>query len=154
MAGGLGWLLQHGQGGGSWKGLWKTQVPAKVRMFLWRLSKHSVPTNDVRAHRHMLDTSACRFCGSPDSWKHSLVECTMSRCTWALVDDELAQILVVTSEPNAKTLAFYTHEIIIACSLREAFGHSLGNLGSKTQGHSRRYISKSSNDSFLHQQVH
>lgn len=42
---------------GEWKSLWKTSVPAKIRMFLWRLSKHSLPTNDVRAHRHMTDSS-------------------------------------------------------------------------------------------------
>lgn len=40
---------------GSWKSLWKTNVPGKIRMFLWRLSKQSLPTNDVRAHRHMTD---------------------------------------------------------------------------------------------------
>lgn len=42
----------------SWKMLWKTQVPAKIRMFLWRLSKHSIPTEDVRAHRHMTNSSS------------------------------------------------------------------------------------------------
>lgn len=65
----------------SWKSLWKIQVPGKVRMFLWRLSKHSIPTNDVRARRHMSDSNLCGMCGAPDSWKHSLLECTMSRCT-------------------------------------------------------------------------
>ena len=33
----------------SWKLLWNTQFPAKIRMFLWRLSKHTLPTEDVRA---------------------------------------------------------------------------------------------------------
>ena len=64
-----------------WKTMWRTQVPGKVSMFLWRLSKHSLPTNDVRAHRHMADSSTCGFCGAEDSWKHSLIDCTMSRCT-------------------------------------------------------------------------
>ena len=27
----------------SWKLLWKTLVPGKIRMFLWRLAKHSLP---------------------------------------------------------------------------------------------------------------
>ena len=42
----------------SWKTLWKTSVPAKVRMFLWRLSKQSLPTNGVRMHRHMTDSAS------------------------------------------------------------------------------------------------
>lgn len=33
----------------SWKLLWNTYVAAKIRMFLWRLSKHSLPTEDVRS---------------------------------------------------------------------------------------------------------
>jgi hypothetical protein len=54
----------------------------------------------------MTDSSACGFCGAPDSGKHSLVECTVSRCSWALVDDELAQTLVTITEPNAKHWLF------------------------------------------------
>lgn len=87
---------------GSWKTLWKTQVLAKLRMFLWRLSKHSLPTADVRAHMHISDTSSCGMYGSPDSWRHSLVNCTASRCTWALVNEDLAQKLISMTEPSAK----------------------------------------------------
>ena len=82
--------------------LWKTQVPGKIQMFLWRLSKHSVPTEDVRAHRHMTNSDACGLCGVPDSWRHSLLECTVARCTWALVDDDIAQHLIATTEPDAR----------------------------------------------------
>lgn len=32
---------------GAWKSLWKIEVPGKIHMFLWRLSKQSLPTNDV-----------------------------------------------------------------------------------------------------------
>ncbi|XP_073354033.1 uncharacterized protein [Aegilops tauschii subsp. strangulata] len=105
-----------------WKRLWKTEVPRKVRMFLWRLSKQSIPTNDVRVHRHMSDSSACSICGAPDSWKHSLLECTMSRCTWALVDDELAQTLATNTEPKAKQWLFtlmsaLSHESFVKLSV-------------------------------------
>ncbi|XP_073355276.1 uncharacterized protein [Aegilops tauschii subsp. strangulata] len=85
-----------------WKMLWKTQVSGKIRMFLWRLSKHSVPTEDVRAHRHMTNLDACGLCGGTDSWRHSLLECTVARCTWALVDDDIAQHLIATTEPDAR----------------------------------------------------
>ena len=91
---------------GSWKTLWTTKVPGKVKMFLWRLSKQSLPTEDVRAHRHMSDSSACGMCGALDSWRHSLLNCTSSRCVWALVDDDLAQALVATTEPKAKPWLF------------------------------------------------
>lgn len=91
---------------GAWKKLWNTQVPGKVRMFMWRLAKQSLPTNDVRAHQHMATSSTCGLCGVEDSWRHSLLECTMSRCIWALTDDELAEKIATTTEPSAKQWLF------------------------------------------------
>ncbi|VAI33703.1 unnamed protein product [Triticum turgidum subsp. durum] len=97
---------------GSWKTLWKTPVPAKVRMFLWRLSKHSLPTNDVRAHRHMADSASCGLCGAPDSWRHSPLECAASRCVWALIDNELVHKMTTVTEPNAKHWLFSLMEML------------------------------------------
>ena len=79
---------------GSWKRLWKTKVPGKIRMFLWRLSKHSLPTNDVRAHRHMADSDQCSLCGSRDSWSHSLLECSSSRSVWALMEEDITHKII------------------------------------------------------------
>jgi hypothetical protein len=39
--------------GKDWSKLWKTAVPSKIRVFLWRLAHCSLPTGDVRHHRHM-----------------------------------------------------------------------------------------------------
>ncbi|XP_073355270.1 uncharacterized protein [Aegilops tauschii subsp. strangulata] len=96
----------------SWKMLWKTQVPAKVRMFLWRLSKQSLPTEDVRAHRHMPNTSSCGLCGSSDSWRHSLLECSMARCVWALDNGDLVSRMITSTEPRAKYWLFGMMELL------------------------------------------
>ncbi|XP_073353989.1 uncharacterized protein [Aegilops tauschii subsp. strangulata] len=90
----------------SWKALWRTQVPAKVHMFMWRLARQSLPTEDVRAHRNMAVTSSCGLCGSRDSWRHSLLECSMSRCVCALEEDEIVDRMIATQEPNAKQWIF------------------------------------------------
>jgi hypothetical protein len=37
----------HKQEEKDWTTLWKVQVPSKIRVFLWRLAKQSIPTNDV-----------------------------------------------------------------------------------------------------------
>jgi hypothetical protein len=42
-----------------WSRLWKVDVPSKVRIFLWRLAKHSLPTSDVRHRRNMVASPAC-----------------------------------------------------------------------------------------------
>ena len=91
---------------GSWKRLWKTEVPGKIRMFLWRLSKHSLPTNDVRAHRHMADSDQCGLCGSRDSWRHSLLECSSSRSVWALIEEGITHKIIENMEPSARQWLF------------------------------------------------
>lgn len=90
---------------GSWKKLWNIQVPQKIRMFLWCLTKHSLPTNDARPHRKMATSTVCGLCGAADSWQHSLLDCTMSRRIWAL-DEELSEQLVTNTEPSGKQWLF------------------------------------------------
>jgi hypothetical protein len=36
-----------------WSSLWHVQVPSKLRIFLRRLAKHSLPSADVLHHRDM-----------------------------------------------------------------------------------------------------
>lgn len=90
----------------SWVKLWKTYVPAKLRVFLWRLVHHSIPTEDVRMHRNMSTSCTCAICGMPDSWRHSLLECTAARCVWSLVDRELIEELMENDEQNARSWLF------------------------------------------------
>ena len=90
----------------SWKSIWHVSVPGKIRMFLWRLARHSLPTEDVREHRNMATSSSCGLCGAHDSWRHSLLDCSMSRCVRALADEELADQLMESSELSAKQWLF------------------------------------------------
>jgi hypothetical protein len=53
-----------------WAALWKVQVPSKVRIILWWLAWRSIPMQDVRHRRNMVDNSRCSICGDSDSWKH------------------------------------------------------------------------------------
>ena len=80
-----------------WVSLWKTHVPVKIRVFLWRLMNNSIPTGDVRFHRKMANDSNCSLCGAVDSWRHSLLECTMSRCVWALAPEAVVEHMDRTS---------------------------------------------------------
>lgn len=90
----------------SWVCMWRTSVPGKIRVFLWRLAHQSLPTEDVRHHRNMSVTCTCAICGMEDSWKHSLVECSMARCVWALVDQDLLDKMIENREPNARNWIF------------------------------------------------
>jgi hypothetical protein len=92
--------------GKAWTKLWKCEVPSKIRIFLWRLAQCSLPTGDVRHHRNMSPSSACSICGQEDSWRHSLVECTMSRCVWALSNPTIVEHMCITTEPSARQWLF------------------------------------------------
>jgi hypothetical protein len=86
----------------SWFKLWHVQVPSKVRVFLWRLARHSLPTAGNLHRRHISTTSKCGICGAEDSWKHSLVDCTMARCVWSFIDEELLEHMCAVQEGEAK----------------------------------------------------
>jgi hypothetical protein len=68
-----------------WSSLWKVKVPAKIRIFLWRLSHQSLPTG-LTLHNQKNGGYTC-LCIVPftiDSWRHSLLECNMPMSTWIL----------------------------------------------------------------------
>lgn len=81
-------------------------MPAKLWMFLWRLAQVSLPSEDVRHHRRMSASSCCSLSGALDSWRHSLIECTMSHCIWTLVNGDLLDHLIATTELNPKAWLF------------------------------------------------
>jgi len=74
-----------------WSAIWQLKVPSKIRLFLWRLARHSIPTADVLHRRHMIEQAACLICGAEDSWKHPLLECNMAKCVWALSNEEVVE---------------------------------------------------------------
>jgi hypothetical protein len=63
-----------------WTALWQVQVPSKIKMFLWRLARLSIPFGDVLHHRTMEVSNSSAICGMEDSWRHSLLECNLAKC--------------------------------------------------------------------------
>lgn len=92
--------------------LWGAQVPSKLRVFLWRLVNHSLPTFDVLEHMNMTNSQHCVLRGRPDSQRHALVECSMSLCVWALAKPELLEKMVMTTEPHANPV------VCLVCSAK------------------------------------
>jgi hypothetical protein len=45
-----------------WSAIWKVKVPSKIRVFLWRLARKSLPTTDVLHHQNMAQQSTCAIC--------------------------------------------------------------------------------------------
>jgi hypothetical protein len=81
-----------------WTKVWKVDVPSKIKVFLWRLAKRSLPTTDLLHHRNMLTTHACSLCGARDTWRHSLMECVMARSVWALAEEVVKHMFATYQE--------------------------------------------------------
>lgn len=67
---------------------------------------------DVRKDRNMSHHDNCFVCGAPNSWRHSLVECTMARCVWELVDHDLLEHMIETTEPSAGSWLFSMLDVL------------------------------------------
>jgi hypothetical protein len=48
----------------------------------------------------------CSICGAEDSWRHSLIDCTVARCVWALADEGIVEHLCRNEDPSAKQWLF------------------------------------------------
>ena len=95
----------------SWSLLWKVKVPSKVRIFAWRLSHTSLPTGTMRHRRKMVDSPACSLCGAEnDTWRHSLFDCRMARCVWALGDEEILEHVISNRSDDARLWLFWLFE--------------------------------------------
>ena len=79
----------------------------KIGVFAWRLAKTSFPTSKVRKDRNMEDTPECAICHAPtDTWRHSLFDCRMVRCVWALANEELTDVVILnrTNDANIRVI--------------------------------------------------
>jgi len=90
--------------------VWWVQVPSKIRVFLWRLARHSIPVRGLLHRRNMADNNASCMCGVQDTWKHSLLDCHMAKCVWALEREEITEFLWNIQELNARDW------LAVACS--------------------------------------
>jgi hypothetical protein len=73
----------------------------------------------VRHHQNMAMSSVCSICRAEDSWRHTLIECTMLCCVWALANEETTQHICISAELIAKQCLFLIMEML---------DNTLGNL--------------------------
>jgi hypothetical protein len=84
-----------------WLAIWKLIIPSKIKVFLWHLARASIPSADVLHHHNMSTHDKCGMCGARDSWKHSLIECNLAKCIWALESEEVVEHLCCIQDTSA-----------------------------------------------------
>jgi hypothetical protein len=119
--------------------MWKIQVDSKLKIFVWRLAKQSLP--DLLHHLNKSSTLRCTLCGAADSWRHCLLESAMVRNIWSLGDEEVVEHLFATTRPSAKHWIFslvdlFSYEMFIKVLI------SLGDLDSASEGYTRTDFSE------------
>ena len=65
--------------------LWKVKVPAKIKFFLWLLSKKSILTRDTLLKRGWKGDKHCVFCGQEENIDHLFFSYSVARIIWNLV---------------------------------------------------------------------
>jgi hypothetical protein len=58
----------------------------------------------------MAESSTCAICGGEDSWRHSLIDCSVARCVWALANEEVTEHVRMSEEQSAKQWLFLMME--------------------------------------------
>ena len=81
-----------------WANLWKLKVPAKIKIFGWRVLHGLLPRRGILANRHIGNVSSCPVCqeGCEDI-KHLLFSCNRAKEIWRLlgISDEVHRLLQV-----------------------------------------------------------
>jgi hypothetical protein len=83
-----------------------------ISPLLQRLACQSLPTGDVRHHQNMAMSSLCFICGAEGSWRHSLIECTILCCVWALANEETTQHMSILAKLTTKQWIFLMMEML------------------------------------------
>lgn len=67
-----------------WKRIWNMTGPPKMKHFLWRACKGSLPVNVERHCRHWTDNPTCSRCNSADETVlHALLKCPSMNAVWS-----------------------------------------------------------------------
>jgi len=65
--------------------VWKLQIPPRVQMFLWLLSKNRTLTRDNLAKRRELAYLTCLFCTERETVDHLFFHCSVAKRLWHIV---------------------------------------------------------------------
>lgn len=96
-----------------WSNLSKVKVLSKVCVFVWCLAHTSLPTGMTRYERNMATSQICSiFSTAEDTWSHSLFECRMARCVWALGDEEILEHAISNQAEDARLWLFWLLDLM------------------------------------------
>ncbi|XP_026458437.1 uncharacterized protein LOC113358942 [Papaver somniferum] len=77
----------------TWRNLWRTKVPHKIKLIIWKCLRNIVPTlTKISHYKRGIDTK-CPFCNSQDEdIQHLLIDYEFARALWLRMNVNVAHI--------------------------------------------------------------
>jgi hypothetical protein len=69
----------------SYKFLWKSKLPQKIKIFIWLVVRNKILTKDNLKKRNWKGSQDCCFCGCDETIDHLFFYCPISRYVWRVI---------------------------------------------------------------------
>ncbi|KAH9736873.1 putative reverse transcriptase/RNA-dependent DNA polymerase [Citrus sinensis] len=71
----------------SWSIIWNTELPEKIKIFMWRMVKNLLPTTTNLWRRKVLQSPWCQRCQrTEETMAHAIFKCKVVQKIWSLTD--------------------------------------------------------------------
>jgi hypothetical protein len=64
--------------------IWKAEIPLKIKVFMWLLSKNAILTKDNMIKKNWQGDQHCKFCDQYENINHLFFDCSLARYAWSL----------------------------------------------------------------------
>lgn len=65
--------------------IWKSKIPAKIKVFLWLMMNNATLTKDNLLKRKWSGDPSCYFCDNDENISHLFFQCSTAKTVWAIV---------------------------------------------------------------------
>lgn len=73
-----------------WNGIWKANIPPKVRIFIWSIAQNALPSRDHLFRRNIISHPLCPICNQQaETTDHILLCCPLIQQIWEQQNDSL-----------------------------------------------------------------
>lgn len=65
--------------------IWKSSIPAKIKIFLWQIARDCSPSGDQALKWHGPGDGKCVWCGQDESCDHIIFRCVVAQFMWSVI---------------------------------------------------------------------
>ena len=91
------WLLHRGVVNKRLRGVWKSKLPMKLKVFLWQIFHDKLQTGAELKKRKWRGSEKCNLCGKLETVDHIFFSCVLAKFVWACFKEALGWERVPTS---------------------------------------------------------